>query len=96
MTPLDFLIGAVGIAAAGFIFYLLYLFEKQGTWDDLVKGNNKRLLLGTVSSFSILAAIIAGIAGGTAQQNSLLPILTPVAMGLGVYFLSVSLLYKPQ
>ena len=90
---------SMGAIVAGIpIFYLLYYFEKSGTWKDLVSTQKNRRTLAIASGVSLVAGIVGGIALSIGQKESLnlLWILVPVTISLGIYFLMVSIFYRPN
>lgn len=90
MTIWDYFIGALGILGTIGIVYMVYYFEKTGTWKEVTSGKNRTYL-----AISSVILLIAGFGGGiimsTYEMESPLMILVPVAIGLGTYFLVVSL-----
>ena len=96
ITILAMSIGALAVGAP--IFYLLYYFEKTGTWKGLVSTQKNRRALAIASSISLIAGMVGGIALSVGQEESFnsLWILVPVTMSMGIYFLMVSLFYKPK
>jgi len=96
ITMLLIAIGA--IVGVILIFYLLYYFEKSGTWKDLVNTQKNRRVLPIASGISLVAGIAGGVALSIGQKESfnLLWILVPVAISLGLYFLMVSIFYRPD
>ncbi len=84
-----FLGGALG-------FYLLYYFEKKGTWNDVVKTKRDRKILTIVSLIFIFSGGLGAFALTRCNDANLtmLGVLVPVAIWLGLYFLVVALFYK--
>ena len=96
ITMLAMSMGALVAGIPG--FYLLYYFEKGGTWKDLVNTQKNRRTLAIASGISLAAGIVGGIALSMGQKESLslLWFLVPVTIGLGLYFLMVSIFYRPN
>ncbi len=93
------LVMSMGALVAGIpIFYLLYYFEKSGTWKDLVNTQKNRRTLAIASGITLAAGIVGGIVLSMGQKESfnLLWVLVPVTIGLGIYFLMVSIFYRPN
>ena len=91
---LDYIIGALGFVAAALIFYFIYRLERNGTWNELVNTKSKRLVLGIISTTLLLIGLLSGLLVSSGYSYSLLFIITPAAIGTGVYFLMVSLFQK--
>ncbi len=66
ITTLVVSVGA--LAAEVSVFYLLYYFEKSGTWNSLVDTKNRKTL---ASEISLIAGIIGGMAFSSGQEESL-------------------------
>ena len=96
ITMLAMSIGAIAAGIPG--FYLLYYFEKGGTWNELVSTRKNRRTLAIASGISLVAGMVGGIALSIGQKESfnLLWILVPVTIGLGLYFLMVAIFYRPN
>ncbi len=83
-------VGAIVLYVGTYLSIILYKSKKLGLWDDTVK---HRKTLFAVSIISLVCEYIAGFYG---TKDILLFILSPVAIALGIYFLMVSIFYRPH
>ncbi len=84
------IVGAITLAFGIYFTIILYKSEKLGLWDDTVKHRK------TLFAVSIISLVCGYIAGFYVTKNVLLYILSPGIIILGIYFLMVSIFYRPH